>query len=210
MDKTNENLLNSHERGTWRIFTPQRPTSNRINTVIIFGWTDGTLYHISKYIPFWIQKNLTVLVVLSEMKRLLQGEARLSQLMQPIIPTLEDLGLLRETNSTGEVLHSCLIHLFSNGGCIGLYSLTQTLLPRKLSVEKAIFDSCPGKPGRIFTFPNLHDLRSWKRHCITSGTRCCHRHHHGLQDKISLFEANTMVYCLHTHGHHQNFAPLIH
>ncbi|RUS26788.1 hypothetical protein BC938DRAFT_484115 [Jimgerdemannia flammicorona] len=135
-------------------------TSSPAPVVILLGWTNSQLKHLSRGAAYYRARGFNI-VYYHASDRLIFNTSLGIQIATALIPTLDSLGILytpATSTSTETAVQSLpipssqhtsplVVHVFSNGGCLGLWALFRALHARNLrlrNLRAIIFDSCPG------------------------------------------------------------------
>lgn len=108
---------------------------------ILFGWTNGSLEHVKKYVQFYHERNLDVIIQLATGWDFLYDRScrqSLRKYAKDLFHEYKVLGSLSEQR--------CVFHIFSNGGANSVRMLTEVLgeTGSKLNVVGIVLDSNPG------------------------------------------------------------------
>ncbi|KAI8817038.1 uncharacterized protein EV422DRAFT_262243 [Fimicolochytrium jonesii] len=134
-------------------------TKSPIRAVLIFGWMDGTLRQLQRYVHWYLtSKQLPVVLVLSQQKDWLQSRSTTIRVNEAVVSALEKSDIrVREHSSVatagedgdGHRDTAVFIHIFSDGGARAWTQFTDYV--QKVSNGKGIptggivLDSCPGR-----------------------------------------------------------------
>ncbi|KAG9307837.1 hypothetical protein G9A89_023402 [Geosiphon pyriformis] len=144
------------------------PALGPINVVIMFGWTNCTLRHVSKVASYWRKKgNFHILYWISTGYPYVYFPLTATRAAAGFIPFLKEFGLITSNISDDQetIISSnpsikqqpkLIAHALSNGGTIGMAGLVAACRNSNLPLQfsAVILDSAPGHSGVL----NFHKL----------------------------------------------------
>lgn len=134
---------------------PVQGVETHPTVILLFGWMGAKLSHLLKVTVGYekIYPFATQILVRSEVMSFAKPQSMQSAHLRPITETLKALGCitsLKGNDTAPEVAttkHRILLHVFSNGGCYQVQTLSKQLSQysgTNVNASAIIFDSCPG------------------------------------------------------------------
>jgi hypothetical protein len=123
---------------------PVDESSSSLPIVIIFGWMGGDIRYVKKYADLY-DGHMVVIVCGGSLDFIRPAASFGYRFSDGTLLPLTKL-LASEGCFAGQSSRRCFIHLFSNGGCLRLWSLQQSLYSqkgRRLDVKGMVIDSAP-------------------------------------------------------------------
>ncbi|KAJ3899200.1 hypothetical protein F5879DRAFT_977714 [Lentinula edodes] len=132
------------------------PSLREPNIILVFGWMGAKLPHIFKYTKVYedMYPNATQIIVQSEPHFFWSSKRTRMNNLVPVAEVLEAHGCTRQESPRDGNSPRILVHSFSNGGGLQMYTLGNLLRARSGSssssrrpsphVSAVVIDSCPG------------------------------------------------------------------
>ena len=126
------------------------------DTIILCGWMDGQLKHITKYADGYrvLYPTISILVLLNRQAHFTLQHGALKRSVRA--------GLELVPQSTLTDGSSLCIHAFSNGGCFTLTKIMDAMRPVVLKPRWVIFDSSPGIPTLRSNIMSFTMITRWR------------------------------------------------